>query len=71
MSELPAIATVFFRVLKDVVVGDTIELVLRDRIDFYRVTNMLVLDPEDVGIVRNHPTPTLTLQIPDPAMPVS
>ena len=51
----------FFRALKDVVVGDTIELDLKDRVEFYRVTNMLVVDPSDVSVLRDRSLPTLTL----------
>ena len=51
----------FFRALKDVVVGDTIELDLRNRVEFYRVTNMLVVDPSDVSVLEDHSLPTLTL----------
>jgi sortase A len=51
----------FFRALKDVVVGDTIELDLRDRAEFYRVTSMLVVAPSDVSVLRDHSVPTLTL----------
>jgi len=51
----------FIRALKDVVVGDTIELDLRDRVEFYRVTSMLVVAPSDISVLRNHSLPTLTL----------
>lgn len=51
----------FFRVLKDVVVGDTIEVDLHDRIDFYRVTKMFIVDPKDVSVLRSQSIPSLTL----------
>lgn len=51
----------FFRALKDVVVGDTIEIDLKNRVDFYRVTNLLVVDPTDVSVLRDRSLPTLTL----------
>jgi len=51
----------FFRALKDVVVGDTIELDLKDRVEFYRVTDMLVVDPSDVSVLKDRSLPTLTL----------
>jgi len=51
----------FFRVLKDVAVGDTIEVDLHDQIDFYRVSKMFVVDPRDVSVLRSHSIPSLTL----------
>lgn len=51
----------FFRALKDVVVGDTVELQLHGRIDFYRVTKTSIVDPKDVSVLRSHSTPSLTL----------
>ena len=51
----------FFRVLKNVVVGDTIEVDLHDRIDFYRVTKMFIVDPQDVSVLRSHSMSSLTL----------
>jgi sortase A len=51
----------FFRALKDVVIGDTIELDLRERVEFYRVTNMLVVDPSDISVLKDRSLPSLTL----------
>lgn len=51
----------FFRVLKDIAVGDTVEVDLHDRIDFYRVTKMFVVDPRDVSVLRSHSISSLTL----------
>lgn len=51
----------FFRVLKDVVVGDTIEVDLHDRIDFYRVTKMFIVNRKDVSVLRSHSISSLTL----------
>lgn len=51
----------FFRALKDVSIGDTIEIELRQRIDLYRVTSTRIVDPTDVSVLRKHPNATLTL----------
>ena len=51
----------FFRVLKDVGPGDMIELETLDRIDIYRVSEIVIVKPNDVSVL--HPTtkPTLSL----------
>jgi sortase A len=51
----------FFRVLKDVGVGDTIELETYVGKYDYRVTQILVVDPTDVSVLQTHTTPSLTL----------
>lgn len=51
----------FFRALKDIAVGDTVEIELRDRIVLYRVTNTSIVNPTDVSVLNDHATATLTL----------
>jgi len=51
----------FFRVLKDVGPGDMIELETLDRIDNYRVKQIVIVNPDDVSVLRPTPTATLTL----------
>jgi sortase A len=51
----------FFRVLKDVGPGDMIELESLDRIDIYRVKQIVIVDPNDVSVLRPTATATLTL----------
>ena len=48
----------FFRGLKDIVAGDTIELDTLDGKEMYRVEQTWVVDPEDVSVL--DPTPTST-----------
>lgn len=51
----------FFRGLKDIQVGDSVELVLPDRTDRYVIAQTQVVTPDDVGVLAQAPTPTLTL----------
>jgi sortase A len=51
----------FFRGLKDIVPGDTIELTTLDGADLYRVDRTWVVDPEDVSVLDPTPEPALTL----------
>jgi sortase A len=51
----------FFRRLKDLSVGDTIDLVLRDRTDTYVVDEIQVVNPDNVRVLRAGTTPSLTL----------
>jgi len=51
----------FFRVLKDIQLGDAVELVLQDRTDQYVVTQTQIVAPEDTGVLAQTTTPTLTL----------
>lgn len=51
----------FFRVLKDVGPGDMIELESIDRVDIYRVHQVVIVQPDDVSVLRPTSVPTLTL----------
>jgi sortase A len=51
----------FFRGLKDVAVGDTIELDTLHGKEAYRVERMWVVEPDDVSVLDPTSTPTLTL----------
>jgi sortase A len=51
----------FFRGLKDVVVGDKIELVLTDRSNTYIVEKIQIVSPEDVSVLKPTQEPSLTL----------
>jgi sortase A len=51
----------FFRALKDVGLGDAIELETKDRTDTYRVTKIVIVDPDNVSVLRSRSVPTLTL----------
>ena len=51
----------FFRPLKDIAVGDVIELAAGERVDRYRVTQTLIVAPSDVWVLNPTESPTLTL----------
>jgi sortase A len=51
----------FFRGLKDIVPGDTIELDTLQGTDVYRVERTWVVNPEDVSVLDPMSIPTLTL----------
>ena len=51
----------FFRGLKDITVGDVIEVDTMEGTDVYRVDRVWVVDPEDVWVLDPTPTRTLTL----------
>jgi sortase A len=51
----------FFRALKDVGLGDAIELETKDRTDTYRVTKIVIVNPDDVSVLRSGSVPKLTL----------
>ena len=51
----------FFRGLKDIAKGDTIELMTPQRIDVYVVDKIYITQPEDVNVLRAGPRPELTL----------
>jgi sortase A len=51
----------FFRTLKDIGIGDAIELETLDRIDIYQVKDIVIVHKDDVSVLRPTPTPTLTL----------
>jgi sortase A len=61
ISVLPDIVTVFFRGLKDIELGDTIELQLPGGTDRYGVSQIQVVAPEDTYVLRQQSEPTLTL----------
>jgi len=51
----------FFRGLKDIRPGDTIELATLDRKDIYRVERTWIVDPADVSVLDPTAAPSLTL----------
>jgi sortase A len=51
----------FFRGLKDLRVGDTIDLVMRDRTDTYAVDEIQIVNPDNIHVLRASTTPSLTL----------
>ena len=51
----------FFRPLKDIRIGDVIELELRDGMQRFRVGETFITDPLDVSVLEPTETPTLTL----------
>jgi sortase A len=51
----------FFRPLKDIAVGDVIEMAMEKGVDRYRVTETLIVSPSDVWVLDPTKTPTLTL----------
>jgi sortase A len=51
----------FFRRLKDLRVGDTIDLVMRDRTDTYAVDEIQIVNPDNIRVLRASATPSLTL----------
>jgi len=51
----------FFRPLKDIRIGDVIELELRDGMQRFKVGETFITDPLDVSVLEPTDTPTLTL----------
>jgi len=51
----------FFRILKDIEIGDTVELQLPNRKKEYTVTVIEIVDPEDVRVLKAGSRPSLTL----------
>jgi len=51
----------FFRVLKDIQLGDSVELVLPDRTENYIVEQTQIVTPDDTQVLAKTLTPTLTL----------
>jgi len=51
----------FFRSLKDIGPGDTLELVLPHRTDHYLVTNIIITNPDDVSVLAPSSGASLTL----------
>ena len=51
----------FFRRLKDIQVGDTVEIAARDESTIYRVDRVEIVTPSDVEVLKSGSTSTLTL----------
>lgn len=51
----------FFRALKDVQIGDQVELITHEQIEIYTVDRTVIVDPSDVSILAPRPQPSLTL----------
>lgn len=51
----------FFRGLKDIQTGDTVELVMPGKTEFFAVDNISIVDPSDVKVLRSDATPSVTL----------
>jgi|SRR4051812_6677744 sortase A len=51
----------FFRVLKEVGIGDTIELESQGRTDFYKVQQTVIVSPDDTSVLQSRGVPSLTL----------
>ena len=51
----------FFRGLKDIAVGDTLELQTHEGTRTYVVNSIKVVDPKDVSVLKNESTSALTL----------
>lgn len=51
----------FFRGLKDLKMGGTMELMTHDRTDIYMVDGIRIVSPHDVSVLRPGRTPSLTL----------
>jgi len=51
----------FFRRLKDVGLGDTIEMVTPRQTDTYIVDHVVIVNPDDVSVLRLRPSPSVTL----------
>lgn len=51
----------FFRVLKDVQLGDRLELERRGAVDTYRIVSITIVDPSDVSVLAPTATDSVTL----------
>jgi sortase A len=51
----------FFRALKDVEIGDSVELITGDKILVYKVDKISIVFPNNVRILENRTVPTITL----------
>jgi sortase A len=51
----------FFRGLKDVAPGDTIEIVTSDNVNKYVIDEITIVDPSNVSVLAPRPQPSLTL----------
>jgi sortase A len=51
----------FFRPLKDIVVGDSMELLTSNGVVDYKVTSIVIVDPSDVSVLKPTKNTTITL----------
>jgi sortase A len=51
----------FFRGLKDVALGDTVDMVTLTRTDTYVIDNVVIVDPTDTSVLQGRRRPSLTL----------
>ncbi len=51
----------FFRGLKDIALGDTVEVITQTRTETYIIDNIVIVDPHDTSILRARQRPSLTL----------
>ena len=51
----------FFRVLKDIAVGERVDLLTPNRTDAYVVDKVVIVNPEDVHVLESTSVPSLTL----------
>jgi sortase A len=51
----------YFRGLKDIQAGDTVDLVLRDKTERFVVETIQIVDPDDVSVLKPGPVASLTL----------
>jgi sortase A len=51
----------FFRPLKDIVVGDSMELLTINGVVNYKVTSILIVDPSDISVLKPTKNTTITL----------
>ena len=51
----------FFRGLKDVALGDTVEVVTQRRTETYIIDNIVIVDPDDTSVLQARQRPSLTL----------
>ena len=51
----------FFRGLKDINLGDTIEMSTQDETETYVIDRITIVDPSDVSVLASRPTASLTL----------
>jgi sortase A len=51
----------FFRRLKDLIKGDSVELIAVERTLFYQVDNIAIVSPDDIHVLADRGVPTITL----------
>jgi len=51
----------FFRGLKDISVGDRVELAMKEGSEIYVVDRIQIVDPQDVSVLKDRSVPSLTL----------